>query len=494
MSVIIKINTIDRTSLIDWNSVNFQQVITSQIDTLNFSLKKHATKTFKPDLLDDIEMFEGATKVFGGKIVDIEETVEASQLEKIRIMCKDHAHEMDSRLVIRTFTDKTINEIIDEIKTDFLPAGFTTTQVDAPITIGFVAFNYEQPSKVFQQLAELVAFDWFVDPDKDIFFKAKFVETAPFNLNDTDGKYFFNTLRIKKSVENLRNTIFVRGGEFDGALFAEVQEADGEKDTFDYGFRYANAKVFLDTGTGFVQKTLGIDNITDPTTVDFLYNFQEKAIKVGSITRPAAGDKVKLEGNPKIPIIIQSKDNVSINEFGTFEHKVVDKSIESKAGARDRAKQELLQWANDIEEGSFETIESGLRVGQKINIQSTIRSINTDYIISRISTVMKSPTEFRHKITLVTTQTFGMIEFLQKLLISKDKEIEINPDEVLDKIEAAFETITVVEEITQQSAIQISETATIGETLASTLFTPPYQWANGVPLPQKLRWNLGSWA
>jgi len=43
------------------------------------------------------------------------------------------------------------------------------------------------------------------------------------------------------------------------------------------------------------------------------------------------------------------------------------------------------------------------------------------------------------------TLTFGAIEFLQKLLIKKDKEIEINPDEVLDKIEAAFETIVLTE-------------------------------------------------
>ena len=45
----------------------------------------------------------------------------------------------------------------------------------------------------------------------------------------------------------------------------------------------------------------------------------------------------------------------------------------------------------------------------------------------------------------MTDRTFGMVEFLQKLLIDKDKEIEINPDEVLDLIQSALETITLTE-------------------------------------------------
>jgi len=304
-----------------------------------------------------------------------------------------------------------------------------------------ISLRYEQPSKVFQQLAELIGFDWYVDEDKDIHFFSKNESTAPFDLTDTNDKYFFNTLRIKKDIKNLRNVIFVRGGTFKGDTFTEDQEADGDTKVFTQGFRYSNIVVKKNAAT----LTVGIDNITDPTTVDVLYNFNEKAVKFRDNNKPTAGDIVSVSGLPHIPVIIKTKDNVSISQFGEFEHKIVDKSINSKAGARDRAKAEVLQWADTVNEGGFRTIESGLRVGQKIRVQSDIRNIDESFIISRITTRMQTPTSLIHDVILISTMVFGAIEFLQKLLISKDKEIEILQDEVLEKIEAAIETIVITE-------------------------------------------------
>jgi len=464
MTVTIKINGTDRTSLIDWKTFVFNQALTHQIDTVEFVIKRFGSKTFKPDLLDDVEVFEDATKVFGGKIVESSEVIEG-RLEQIQITCKDHAHEMDSVLVQRVFEDTTIDAIIEEIKTDFLPAGFTTTGVTVTNAVDFIAFNFEQPSKVFQQLAELTGADWFVDPDKDIKFFTKNTLTAPFELNDDDGNYIFNSLVINRDVKNLRNVIFVRGGTFSGDLFEEIQEADGVKETFDFGFRYKSVGWFVDRGAGFVAETFGIDNITDPTTVDWLYNFQEKAMKLASATIPSAGNKTKITGLPQIPVIIKFKDNVSVSEFGIFEHKIIDKSIDSKEGARERAKAEVIAWADKINEGSFRTRESGLRVGQQIKVKSVIRGLDETFHISRIQTKLESPTDLIHGITLMTQRTFGMVEFLQDLLIKKDKEIEIDPNEVLDKIEAALETITLTEDTPVVSTTHNpqTETVTLGE-------------------------------
>ena len=473
--VTVKINTIDRTSLIDWRTFVFDQALTNQIDTVNFVIKRYPTKTFKPDLLDDIEIFEDATKIFGGKIVRSEEVIEG-RLEKFRVTVKDHSHEMDSRIVVDTFESTTIDAIIASIVSTFLPAGFTSN-VTVTTPVNFVAFNYEQPSKVFQQLAELVGADWFVDEDKVIQFFLKGNLTAPFDLTDTNEKYIFNSLKINRDVKNLRNTIFVRGGTFSGSSFDEIQEADGVKETFDFGFRYKSVAWFVDRGSGFVAETFGIDNITDPTTVDWNYNFQEKAMKLASATIPSAGDKIKITGLPQIPVIIKTKDNVSVAEFGIFEHKIIDKSIDSKEGARDRAKAELIAWADRINEGTFRTRSSGLRVGQNLRIQSTIRGVDEKFVISRIQTRMDTPTDFINTVTLITKRTFGMVEFLQKLLIDKDKEIEIEPNEVLDLIEAAIEEINLAEVFVvskihnpQTEAIALGEVVTVQALNFATVF------------------------
>jgi len=444
--VTIKINAIDRTSLIDWRTFVFNQAITSQIDTLNFVIKRYDTKTFKPSLLDDVEVFEDSTKLFGGKIVRSEEVIDG-RLQGFRVSCKDHSHEMDSTLVIKTFENTTVDAIIADIIATFLPAGFTGTGVTVTTPVNFIAFNYEQPSKVFQQLAELTGADWFVDVDKDIQFFLKNALVSPFDLDDTSGNYVFNSLKINRDVKNLRNTIFVRGGTFSGDLFEEIQEADGVTETFDFGFRYKSVGWFVDRGSGFVAETFGIDNITDPTTVDWNYNFTEKAMKLASASIPSAGNKIKITGLPQIPVIIKSRDNVSIGTFGEFEHKIIDKSLDSKEGARDRARGELIAWADKINEGSFETRKSGLIAGQSIRVQSTIRGIDERFVISRVSTKFETPTQLIHQVILITQRTFGMVEFLQKLLIDKDKEIEINPDEVLDKIESAIESINFAEAV-----------------------------------------------
>jgi len=461
--VIIKINGTDRTSLIDWKTFQFDQALTQQIDTVKFAIKRTPTKTFKPDLNDDVEVLEDAVKVFGGKIVKSNEVIEAG-LQTIQVTAKDHSHEMDGRLVSRVFTSTTIDVIIQAIIDDFLPAGFTknTTVTNA---VDFIAFNFEQPSKVFQQLAELVGADWFVDEDKVIQFFTKNTLTAPFELDDTGGKYVFNSLRIIRDIKNLRNVIFVRGGTFDGDTFEEVQEADGVTETFDFGFRYSSISWFVDRGSGFVAETFGIDNIDDPTSFDWLYNFQEKAMKLASATIPSAGNKIKIRGFPKIPVIIQTRDNVSISEFGVREQKIIDKSIDSKELARDRARGELIAWKDTVNEGGFTTRESGLRVGQRIRVKSVIRGLDEFFHISRIATRLEGPGELVHTATLMTQRTFGIIEFLQKQLIDKDKEIEIDPDEVLDLIQAALETIDFGE--ATPIALKVhnaqAEAATLGE-------------------------------
>jgi len=87
-----------RTDQIDWRSFRLTQILTNQVDTLTFTIKRFGTKTFKPDLLDSIEVFENTKKIFGGQIIKIRERIDG-RVEFIEVICKDHTHEMDRFLV-----------------------------------------------------------------------------------------------------------------------------------------------------------------------------------------------------------------------------------------------------------------------------------------------------------------------------------------------------------------------------------------------------------
>lgn len=469
MSITINVNGVDKSSSIDWRTVEISRAITNQVDTAKFIVKRADFTGYKPALNDEIEILEGSTSIFGGQIVTMDETIDGF-VEYITCEAKDFAFDMDKMLVVQVYEDMTVNDIIADIKAQYLDVTYDLTNVDCTLVIKYISFNYEYPSKCLQQLAQITNFDWYVDSTKHIYFFLKESVIAPFGLTDTNGKYIFNSLITMQDIKNLRNSIIVRGGTYAGNPITEEFVADGDQITFFQAYKYTNLVLEVD---GIVQ-TVGIDFIDDATLFDALYNFNEKAIKFPVASKPTIGQLVTVTGNPQIPVIIKVQNSASIAQYGEFQFKIIDSSIGSKAAARDRARAELTAWAQAIDEGSFRTNEAGLEVGQKINIQSTKRSINTDYIISRISTKLDSYDRMMHSVTLVTSQTYGMIEFLQKLLIDKDKQIVISSNEVLESVILLIDDVEVTDSI-------LSISGAVGR---------PYKWE---PTAGVSHWNFATW-
>jgi len=467
--IVLEINDIDRSSDVNWTSLNLVRAMTNQVDTLTFTITLANSSGYRPDLTDKVEIIEDGTLVFGGQIVSFESEYNGL-VEYVKVTCKDFSFDMDKRLVVRVYENMTVADIIDDMVTSFLPSGYTTTNVVCPVTIKYISFNYELPTKCLQQLAQITDYDWYVDEAKNIYFFQKGSQTAPFELTDTNQKYIYGSLKIKKDIKNMRNSIVVRGGTYKGEEYTETQTADGEKVTFTFAYKYSDVVITLDGG----PLDVGIDFITDPNTCDVLYNFQEKAVKFRTDNKPTNGQIVSITGKPNIPVVTKLLDSASISEFGEFQFKIVDKSIGSKDAARDRARAELSAWSDEINEGEFSTYQTGLKVGQKIHIQSTNRGIDDYFIISRISSTTQTPENFKHSCTLVTKQTYGVIEFLQNLLIQKDKEIEISSDEVLDLV------LQFVEQF------RITDTVTATGTTAG-----PYKWEPSAS--SNSRWNFATY-
>jgi hypothetical protein len=442
MSVQIKINGVDKSTEIDFQSVLLNRSLTNQVDTLNFKIKRADSAGFKPALNDDIEVIEDSVTLFGGQIIEMIEEVDG-MLEYASVLAKDYSFDMDRNLVVRVYQNMSIEDIIDEMATNILPAGYDTSNVVAPTVISYIAFNYEYPSKCLQQLAEISNSDWYVDKDKKIYFFVKSSQSAPFNLTDTNGNYIYSSLILNKNITNIRNAITVRGGVYPGSAFTEHKIADGTQLTFVQAYAYTNVVVTV----GGVSQTVGVDNEDDPTLFDCLYNFAEKAVRFKSATLPAVSADVAVGGNPSLPVITRLVDSSSVALYGVFEYKIIDKTLNSKDAARDRARAETASWAQQINEGTFDTLTTGLDTGQSINITSANRSVNQDFIISRIASTMDTPTRFKHSATLVTSQTYGMVQFLQKLLINGDKQIVINEQEILDFITSFFDTFEITDSI-----------------------------------------------
>ncbi len=373
----------------------------------------------------------------------------------------------------------TVNVSVDDIRLISADTGFTQQGVkDASRTLGSVKFNYEQMSQAVKQIAEAVAYEWYIDAYRDINLYEPSGNPAPFSLTDTSQNFVWNSLELDDDLTNIRNQVYVRGGEYEGSSVTESMTADGQQLHFPTPYKMKDVSVTVAT----VAKTVGVDNLNDPADYDCLYNYMEKTLKFKSATKPSSGQVVAITGTPMIPVIIKKYDATSVAQYGVFEHLIVDKSIITLQGGRDRAAAELSAYRNEITEGSFETTTSGLIAGQTISINITARGISDTYRIKSINFQAKSPSEFTYKIRLVTTRTFGIIEYLLDALKKDRKQIDLNDFEVTDLVQDIRETITVTDVWTEMPRNTISEEATVEEVTQDNLDFG-YEWVLGPYVP-----------
>jgi len=486
----LEINAIDKSKYVNENSLKIENILTRQVDTCTFQIISHTGHEYKPEIGDEVVVYDRGEKIFAGNIIKITEAVQSYKCIIYNIECKDYTDLMDSKLVVKTYSKYTVAQIIEDIKDNYMPAGFTTTNVVCTKTVDYVGFNYEQPSKCLQILADLVSYDWYVDYDKDIHFFAKESNSAPFNLEDDNNSYIFNSLKINKNKSQLRNVIYVRGGEYLGNTITADQIADGTQAEFWLPYKFSGIKVFVDG----VEKTVGVDYINTFDDYECLYNFEQKLVRFPDGSKPTNGQTFRVSGNPYLPVLVKVRDNASVSQYGDREYKIIDNTIKTKQGARERAKAELEAYKSNLVEASFKTIKNGLRSGQYINVQSDSRNIDEDYLINKVVMKLWSIDKFIYDVFLVSFKTFGIIEFLQMILMGENAKIKVNPDEILDVVESVYEDLNIADSLAMAITSELPGVPTLTETLTAYYHTPPFKWAPWSKKSFKFRWGLSEWS
>lgn len=471
----IKINGISRTSQIDWHSYQLINVLTKEIDTLEFNLKVHSGKTYKPSLGQEVIVSEDGTKIYGGYIVEAEKKIEA-MVQTWRITCKDYHYGLDRKLVYKNFKNEYAGDIIKYIATNYT-SGFTTDNVSLGNSISSIRFNYETVSRAIQQIAERINYDWYVDENKDIHFFSKESYIAPFELNDVDGNFIWNSLIINEHINQIKNSIFVQGGI--QSLGHKVFKDRGNGITRTFSTRYEMENLTVKKG-GIVQ-TLGKDGIDDPVAVDCLYNPDKYLIIFREDNKPADGVEIEISGNASMPVFVHVKDQFSVLTYGEFQFRIVDKSILSQLEAKQKALAELEKYKSSTSEVIFRTRSNGLKVGQRITLNSAILDINKNFTINRTISKIKEGVvnEKIYEVSLIGSEQIGIIEVLKRLIIDDTaKNVEITQYEIL------YRYFKLPDEIFRMAEISLSFSKT----------SPPYTWEEaGIPEANPIKWNKFTW-
>lgn len=464
--ITIKIDTVDKSSIVEFGSVNKRDVINQKTDTLEFDILYHTGQSFRPAPNSEVEMLDGATKIFAGKIHSVQKNIESDNRVRYRVRVKDYSYDLDRQLVIEGYDDKTVEYIINDILTNFTDGTFTDTNVVCALTITKVTFDRITVTDALQKLADLTGYSWYVDYDKDIHFFEKNANASPFNITDGDGNHIPKTLEVENDLSQIRNRVFIKGGEIEGTARTEYFDGDGAKLLFRLANKFAS-KPTVEVNS--VSKTVGIDFIDDEASFDCFWDYNQKYIRFKAGTVPGAGsDNVEVAGIPLYNLVVQVEEPSSIVQYGVFEFAKTDKTIKAREEAVSYAQAEVEAYQNGVIEGRFQTYQSGLRSGMIININSTLLDVNEDFLIQSVGFQMITRERFIYKVKLATLRTVGIIDFLIGLLKTGDRLIEEKGEVVLEKTVFPTENIEIGDAISintddypQAENFEISEVATV---------------------------------
>lgn len=123
-------------------------------------------------------------------------------------------------------------------------------------------------------------------------------------------------MEVEADISSLKNRVVVRGGEApDINDYTEIEVVDGKQTSYGLDYKPKDLRIYIDTtgtGSSYVQKTVGVENLVDPSTVDFVFNFNEKVIRNGASPTLASGTLFKRVYKPYKPIRVIASDSASI--------------------------------------------------------------------------------------------------------------------------------------------------------------------------------------
>ena len=329
--------------------------------------------------------------------------------------------------------------------------------------------NYRKMSEVIDTLAKVSSLFWYIDYNRDIHVFWQNTQSAPIAITDSSENYW--EFEVNPDVSQFRNRQTVRGGEAPASVaFTESRVADWEETSRQLSYKPKDLSVEVNS----VAKTVWLENLVDESTVDFVYNFQEKFIRNANLATLSDWDVIDVTYYPYQSIRVRVQNPGSIWTMKAlvggdwiFDWPIIeDTSLLTYEDARRRALAELETYANPIISIRFKTDKAWLRSGQIISITDSSRWISDDYLIQRVQRRSLDWTAASYRIIECWSTMFWLVEFFQYLL-RKSTSLNVDDSEILDIVINIDETITMTDVITPTNK---SKTFVIAEMMSKKWF------------------------
>jgi hypothetical protein len=469
--VVVTCNGSDISNSVLWKTINFISQLTKDVGTATFSIDQNAANlsgVTVPIVGDTIELSDSTGLIWAGTVTETEATIQGLMLTW-QITCTDWGYYFNGVLVKKNYAMMDPHDIVLDLVANFASGkGFTTNHVQkGNFLVPSIKFNYQQPSKAIQSLANLIGWDWYIDPNKDIHFFLGDVDdgvgeggVAPITVDAVGGAsgsdIQWNSLDVDLNITNMQNSVYVIGGTytktFTAANTPDTFLTDGVSQFFSVSYPYeADTDAFdtvpLAVTLNGTPQTIGIANQDDPADFDVMYNDQQRWIQF-TAGAPTSGQTVKVFGSAKVPIVAHASDDTSIATYGEYQGVITDSKITSVPEAQQRAQAQILQFGHPVYDVKFNTLVPGCKIGQAITVNLPAFGISETLIIKIITAVGYAPGtngKLQYQLECIGSDVVTFPDLMQSILQSEANQTPVDDSTVLEDFVGVSEPVLTTE-------------------------------------------------
>ena len=476
MALTLTIAGADKTSLLRVETLQIQGRL-NQRNRMSLQLTD-TTGAYRPAVNAEVIVSDGATRYFGGFIDSFSEelTIDGNQTAlTYDVEAVSYDALADRRLVAASYETpgQTLFDIVDDIVTNTMAGdGLTTTNVSTGPVIDRIKFNYVSAAAVFDELANLSGFAWWVDENKNLFFKARTSIAAPFVVSQTNAR----NVSISKTTENYRNKQFIRAGV--DLTAPRTENFTGDATQKAWTLAYPVGALPTSITVGGVSKTIGVKTVD--TGKDFYYQIADPVIvQDDAAAAVGSGVTIAVTYQGQFPILISAQADSEVatqaavsNASGIFENIEQRPNIDDDDAALSVAQGLLRRYGKISRRLRFQTDTAGLAVGQILTAAFSPHAVTGTWLIDSVSARDRFGSSLVWDIEALDGESVGgWVQFFGALAAA-GSVVEFRENEVIILLRVQVEAVTAADVLTTPNGDAAQAANALDANLSITAGTP----------------------
>jgi hypothetical protein len=381
--------------------------------------------------------------IFGGKIYEPEtRKLNVKPQTKQTISCVDNHECCDRRLVNESYPKMYIHDLFKAIVDEYLAdEGIWYDSNSIQETTSEISVNcpYIYVSKVFDEIAELIGWQWYIKANKQIFFNDGSYEIGP-TLNENAG-YLFDSFKIKDDMSEYRNKEVLRKVNAVTDELTEIANPLPDNNRSYYvRFKLNNKPKIYITIEKYKNKPRESD-LVDPryvgingldTGMEWYWSKNENTITQDQDQPELTSGQyvvLKYKGQYEIDIVRSDTDEIAArkeieggdgNSTGIYEEAINGDGIEGILVGETKAQADLNRYASVAKKIIVSSYNHKFENGQLCRVIFPTFDIDAYYLVNNLKIVDKNII-LRRDVELIDGEAIGgWINFFKKWMAKED--------------------------------------------------------------------------